>query len=249
MAVRLVLLGGFALSHGDREIIIALNGQRLIALLALQGRPLSRARAAGILWPEYCTRRSLGNLRTTLWRVNQACDGLILAMNSTIALRDDVQVDVDRLRAFARDLSATRTGSKPVDLNAIVPPQLAADLLPDWYEEWVQDEREPVRQLRLHTLEELAVALCGVGRHSEGIQAALAAIRLEPLRETAHRALIETYLLEGNWFEARRHFEQCKQLFIDELGVEPSDSISRLLESAPFGQGLARPQNTVAARR
>jgi DNA-binding SARP family transcriptional activator len=231
--LRLVLLGGFGFWHGGREIIIATSGQRLVALLALYGRPLSRVRAAGILWPEYSARRSLGNLRTALWRVNQACDGLILVMNSAIALRDDVRVDVDRLKAFAGNLSASGPGSKPVDLNAMTLQELAADLLPDWYEEWVQDDRESVRQLRLHALEDLAGALCQAGRHNEGIQAALAAIRLEPLRESAHRTLLNIHLLEGNWFEARRHYERCKRLFIDELGVGPSESISCLLESVP----------------
>jgi DNA-binding SARP family transcriptional activator len=231
--LRLVLLGSFAFWHGGREVIIASGGQRLIALLALHGRPLGRVRAAGILWPEYSPHRSLGNLRSTLWRVNQVCDGLILVMNSTIALRDDIDVDVDRLRALGRVLSAPQSRPEPVDVALITLPELAADLLPDWYEEWVENDRESVRQLRLHGLEELAVTLCGAGRYSEGIQAALAAIRLEPLRETAHRTLIRAHLLEGNWSEARRHFDRCTQLFMDELGVEPSVCMSSLLEGTP----------------
>ena len=71
------------------------------------------------------------------------------------------------------------------------------------------------------------------GRHADAIQAALAAIRLEPLRETAHRTLIEIHLAEGNWSEACRQYQRCRRLLQDELGVEPSDSMRLLLGSMP----------------
>jgi DNA-binding SARP family transcriptional activator len=116
-------------------------------------------------------------------------------------------------------------------------PELTSDLLPDWYEEWVQDERESLRQLRLHGLETLAAALSRAGRHADAIQAALAAIRIEPLRETAHRTLIEAHLAEGNCSEARRQFGQCRRLLREELGVEPSESTRRLIKPEPVLTG------------
>jgi len=82
----------------------------------------------------------------------------------------------------------------------------------------------------LHALENLARRLSAVGRHSDAIQAALAAIRLEPLRESAHRTLIEVHLAEGNRSEAHRQFQRCRRLLRDELGVEPSDSMRLLIE-------------------
>jgi len=93
------------------------------------------------------------------------------------------------------------------------------------------DERERLRQIRLHALEKLSALLSDAGRHSDAIRAALAAIRLEPLRETAHRALIEAHLAEGNWSEARRQFRRCQRLFREELGIEPTASMRRLLET------------------
>src|SRR6185312_13643325 len=69
--LRLTLIGGFALQRGSQELGIATSGQRLIALLALKNRPVGRLQVAGTLWPDYSTERSLADLRTTLWRVNQ----------------------------------------------------------------------------------------------------------------------------------------------------------------------------------
>ena len=72
--LRLILITGFALWRGREELEIATSGQRLIALLALRDRPVGRLHVAGTLWPDYPKERSLADLRTTLWRINQSSD-------------------------------------------------------------------------------------------------------------------------------------------------------------------------------
>jgi len=100
--------------------------------------------------------------------------------------------------------------------------ELVGDLLPDWYDDWLQDEREGLRQTQLHALESLARRLSESGSHADAVQAALAAIRLEPLRESAHRTLIQVHIPEGNMSEAWRQFQRCRRMLREELGVEPS---------------------------
>jgi DNA-binding SARP family transcriptional activator len=223
VTLRLTLIGRFALWLGSQELGIAASGQRLIALLALRDRPVGRLHVAGTLWPDYSTERSLADLRTTLWRVNQTSLRVIAANPSFLRLNADIDVDVRNLIAFARRLNQAGAASRVIDLDSVAIADLAGDLLPDWYDDWLQDEREGLRQTRLHALERLAQVLSASGRHADAIQAALAAIRLEPLRETAHRTLIETHLAEGNWSEACRQFQRCRRLLREELGVEPSD--------------------------
>jgi DNA-binding SARP family transcriptional activator len=259
--LRVTLLGRFALSLGSNELGIAASGQRLIALLALKDRPVGRLHVAGILWPDYPAERSLADLRTTLWRVNRLSERVIAATPSLLQLGPEVEVDLRNLLAIARHLNdaATRSGfvgvaaSETLDLDSVRLSDLDGDLLPDWYDDWLQDEREGLRQLRLHALECLARAMSAAGRHADAIQAALAAIRLEPLRETAHRTLIQTHLAEGNWSEARRQFQRLRRLLRDELGVEPSDSTRLLVENglqparlATFG-ARAQERGTVVA--
>jgi DNA-binding SARP family transcriptional activator len=231
--LRLALIGGFALWGGNQEFGIATSGQRLIALLALKDRPVGRLHVAGTLWPDYSAERSLADLRTTLWRVNQCSEQVIVATPLVLGLDADIEVDVRNLAAFARRLNQAGTASESVDLDSVRLAELAGDLLPDWYDDWLQDEREGLRQIRLHALESLARGLSASGRHADAIQAALAAIRLEPLRETAHYTLIEIHLAEGNWSEACRQFQRCRRLLKDELGIEPSDSMRLLLEKRP----------------
>jgi DNA-binding SARP family transcriptional activator len=231
--LRLTLIGGFALWRGSQELGIATSGQRLIALLALRDRPIGRLHVAGTLWPDCSTGRSLADLRTTLWRVNQSGERVIAASPSFLALYGDIEVDVRDLAVFARCLNQAGPVSKTVDLDSVRLADLVGDLLPDWYDDWLQDEREGLRQIRLHALESLARSLSASGRHADAIQAALAAIRLEPLRETAHHTLIEIHLAEGNWSEARRQFQRCRRLLREELGVEPSESMRLLVEKRP----------------
>jgi len=106
---------------------------------------------------------------------------------------------------------------------------LTVDLLPDWYDDWVLVERERYNQLRLHAIEALCHHLTAAGHHAEAIDAGLAAVRAEPLRESAHQVLIRAHLAEGNRWEAVRQYERCRRLLLDELGVEPSRALQALL--------------------
>jgi DNA-binding SARP family transcriptional activator len=119
----------------------------------------------------------------------------------------------------------------------VVPPRgsaiphylLDGDLLPGWYDDWVLFERERLRQLRLHALETLALALAAEGRFAAAVEAGLAAIRTEPLRESAHRVVVRVHLAEGNLTEALRQYELCRRLFRAELGLEPSALLTDLV--------------------
>jgi DNA-binding SARP family transcriptional activator len=254
MPLRLTLIGRFALWRGSEELAVAASGQRLIALLALRDRPVGRLHVAGILWPDYPTERSLAVLRTTLWRVNQSGEQVIAAAPALLGLDPGIQVDVQDLSAFARRLAETEDQPGLVDLDSVSLADLVGDLLPDWYDDWLQDEREGLRQTRLHALESLARGLSAAGRHADAIQAALAVIRLEPLRESAHRTLIELHLAEGNRSEAWRQFQRCRRLLREELGVDPSDSMRLLVEHlsdrarppAEHGSGTAGPSGLAA---
>jgi DNA-binding SARP family transcriptional activator len=228
--LRLMLLGGFTLLRGTEEIVLPMSAQRLVAFLALRDRALSRAYLAGMLWPDCPAERSLADLRMALWRANHSGVPLVAGTGLRLCLHSDVRVDVRMLVDLARGGAARRSVS---ELPGISWWQLSLDLLPDWYDDWLVDDREGVRQLRLHALEHLTAELSVTGRHAEAIQAALAAVRVEPLRETAHAALIRAHLAEGNRSEAVRQYNRCCDILARELGVEPSDAVTDLVPVRP----------------
>jgi DNA-binding SARP family transcriptional activator len=90
-------------------------------------------------------------------------------------------------------------------------------------------ERERLRQLSLHALEALAARLLGAARIGEALETALAAVAMEPLRESAHRLLIEVHLAERNASEAIRQFRFCSHLFQTQLGIAPSPQLAALV--------------------
>ena len=67
--------------------------------------------------------------------------------------------------------------------------------------------RERHRQFRLPALEEVSCRHRRAQRYDLALRAALAAVSSEPLRESAHRAVIEVHLAEGNQSEAVRQFD------------------------------------------
>jgi hypothetical protein len=67
--------------------------------------------------------------------------------------------------------------------EAETPWAIRGELLPGWYDDWVMFERERLRQLQLHALETMAHRLAKEHRYADAVDVALAAVRLEPLRE------------------------------------------------------------------
>ncbi len=233
----LKLLGGFTLLRGPEEIALATSAQRVVAVLALRDRPLSRGHLARVLWPDCPAERSLADLRTALWRVNQARAPLVASVGVRLRLRQEVDVDVRALMAFGRAAANRQASTAVAELAGISWPELALDLLPDWDDDWLLDDRERVRQLRLHALESMTEHLSLLGHHVAAIEAALAAVAAEPLRETAHAALIRAHLAEGNRSEALRQFHRCRNLLAVGLAIEPSETVRLLVANPPVASG------------
>jgi len=220
------LLGGFRLEVDGAWTEPAAGVQRLLAFLAIRQQPVQRGYAAACLWLDVPDERAAANLRSTLWRLRKLGDWIVVARNGSLRLHPNVLVDVQQAAAAARRWLAggmndddLRTGSGAFE----------TDLLPDWYDEWVVAERERQRQLRLHALEAISDRYLAEGRLGDALVAALSAVAADPLRETAHRALIRVHLAEGNTGEAIRQVRQCEQLLHDELGVFPSARLTELV--------------------
>jgi DNA-binding SARP family transcriptional activator len=234
--IRVRLLDGFTLelpgAQTDAAPDLPRAVQRLIAHLSLSGRP-ARTAIAGKLGPDVTEEHAHGSLRSSLWRVHKVAPGLIAACGGTLSLASDVLVDVHELTEWARramDPGCTTDGIVTGDLG------MPGDLLPGWYEDWVLLERERLRQLRMHALEALAEKYALARRYGEAVQAAYAAVRAEPLRESAHRTVVRVHLAEGNVAEAVRAYESFQAMLAEEIGAAPTPEMCRLISGLP-GRG------------
>ncbi len=214
----MTLLDGFELRQRDELIPLPPACQRVVAFLALHGRPLMRLHVAGVLWLDASEKRSCGSLRSALWRIRRCGVALIDATTTHVGLSRDVAVDVDGLVNSTRRVLGSATGGED-DHNGAC---MTGELLPDWYDDWLEPERERLRQLRLHALEAVAERLLESGRVPYAIDALMVALRDDPLRESLHRLLIRAHLAEGNTTEAIRCYRAYRGRLGAALGIPPS---------------------------
>jgi len=243
-APRITLLEGFTLRLGGSgpgaEVGELPRGvQRLVAHLCLSDRP-ARTVIAGHLWPDVPEEHAHGSLRSALWRLNKATPGLIEVSGSALRLAAGVRVDVWELDDWAQRAISPPGGADEV---AVPDATLLGDLLPGWYDDWVLLERERLRQLRMQALEAVAARLAFLGRHCEALEAAYAAVRADPLRESAHRTVVRVHLAQGNLAEALRAYEFFRAMVEDELGVPPTEQMTRLV------QDIARLRRSLCGER
>jgi DNA-binding SARP family transcriptional activator len=227
--LRLHLLGDWLLTAADgasetvEQIELPAGPQHLIALLALNGR-CARTHAAATLWPDCTDGVAAARLRAVLWRLRHRHVGVppLLEIGETsLALTAEVFVDVDTFRSSAELLI------RDSDCDEIEDAALAvlhsSELLPGWYDDWVLAARERLQYLRLGALDALATRRRRQRRTHEALQAARAAISIEPLHESAHRTIVQTHLDNGDVVEAIKHYQRFQAMLDRELGLPPSD--------------------------
>jgi DNA-binding SARP family transcriptional activator len=230
------LLGDFQLMCGEVSVDASPSARRLLALLALSGRPVTRDYAAGQLWPDVGATRASGSLRSTLWRLPRpGGQTLVDATTTHVTITPSVRVDVHQAE---RDAHRILTTHGPEACTADVT-AFTADVLVDWWQEWVVVAREHYRQLRLHALEALSRRHADAGRFAEALSVAMLAVASEPLRDSAQRLVIEVHLAEGNPTEALRHYDLYRERLRRETGLSPSSALRGLVQTL-------RPQRTSA---
>jgi DNA-binding SARP family transcriptional activator len=223
-SLQLRLLNTFMLEEEGQVVDLPIGVQRLVIYLTLKGRPLQRAHVAGTLWPATTDARASANLRTALWKLNQLCRPVVKPMGSSLQIDPEVRVDLNESTANAYEFLNNGGQLAELDLS-----QFCYDLLSDWYDDWIVFERQRFHQLRLKTLEVICDRLIEAGDFVGALEAGLAAVAAEPLRESAHRAVIKVHLAESNRAEAVMEFRSYCQMLKEELGIAPSPVMLELV--------------------
>ena len=244
LAARLHLLGEFCLEIDGEPHPVPTSARRLFAHLAVahRGRRAARGALAEALRPDSPPARAMSTLRSVLWRLPRE-RGRALVMSDAREVWLHPELSVDLWEGEQQALALCSADPPPVesfgDLSL-----LGQDLLPTWHDPWLNVEQESYRQRRLHALERGADLLCEAGRYNDALVAGLGAVRCEPLRESAHRRVIQVHLAEDNHAEALRQYDSYRHLLAAELGLPPSDTIRRLV-----GPLLGRPVDLPRRRK
>lgn len=179
------------LTYQDREIRQGLFA-RLEALLAYllhhQDSPIPRQRLAFLFWPDTSEKQAHANLRNLLYKLRvvlpEAGDYLSIDQN-TLQWKSEkmFSLDVDNFSHLARQSTSIEPLKAAIQIYS-------GDLLPDLYDDWIQDPRECLRQRYLTVLENL-IALLEKERY---LQEALHYTRLLAACEAVKERFSEGYL-------------------------------------------------------
>jgi DNA-binding SARP family transcriptional activator len=242
----LYLLGPPRVECDGQELHIARRkALALLAYLAVEPGRHNRDVLATLLWPDYDQSGARGRLRRTLSTLNRTLgEGWLAVDRETVGVNPDagLWLDVDRFRKL---LAAYETHDHPTyDACPDCLERLteAAELyrsdfmsgftLPDslGFDEWGRYQAERLRDELSSVLERLSACHAAEGDYDSAIAAAQRWLELDPLRERAHRQLIELYARVGRRTAALRQYRQCVRLLEEELGVPPALETTALYE-------------------
>jgi TolB-like protein len=225
--LRIALLGGLEIAGGEATDGTSLTrkAKALVAYLALRGaRGQSREKLADLLWGNSAEEQARANLRQALSSIRKALNGDGAAHLATdgdqISLAGpDIDLDVAEFERLAAE--ATPEALKRV--AALYKGDLldGFSLKEDSFEAWARAERERLRHLACDALTKLIAHCDEVGDTERCVETAARLLRLDPLREAAHRILMRAYVAQGRQASALKQFETCRDILRRELGVEP----------------------------
>lgn len=237
--LRVFLAGGVAVDGGFRLVdegrFPGRQGRLVFAMLAAEhDRPVSRDELAEELWREGLPsaweasiraivsklRRVLGDAAPDASRMLKGAFGFY-----QLRLPPDAWIDIEaaadaihRAEALLRADRAEEACGWALAARAIA----RRPFLPGSEGPWATRTRRQLRDVSLRSVEALAEIWIRVGDPGLAAADAEEALRLEPFRESAHRALIRAHVASGNRAEALRAYERCRRLLTDQLGVDPS---------------------------
>jgi predicted ATPase len=227
------LFGGLAIEKGGEPVtgLVTQKAEVLLAYLACNPRTHSRELLATMLWDDRTQKQGLSNLRTLLTSLRRHLRPYLAVTRQTMALDWEQEIWVD-VAAFEAALDGLMQGEEAFEDPARLEAPLAlytGDFMEGIFvnesrevEEWIAVTRERLRHQAARARERLATYYLHHRRYPAGIDHARELVRLDPLREGAHRLLMRLLARDGRQNAALSQYETCSRLLQEELGVDPA---------------------------
>jgi TolB-like protein/DNA-binding SARP family transcriptional activator/Flp pilus assembly protein TadD len=208
------------------------KAKALLAYLARHpGRPASRERVGALLWESRGDERARINVRQTLMLVRRAlshaaCPCVISDGDALYLHPEHVEVDVAQFDLLCGESSVDALEQAAALYQGEFLEGFA--LNEELYEEWLRAERASLQERAIGALMSLLRCHLDAGNIEQGVRVAQNVLALDPLRETAHRALMRLYAQMGDRALALKQYRWCADVLNAELGVRPEAQTRRL---------------------
>ena len=214
----------------------------LLCLLLLAPAPLSRERLAGLLFSDAAD--PLGSLRWNLAELRRLLGPAVRIEGDPVVLElsGGARVDIRTLTVGTWVEAVSLPGLGRELLEGIEPATDAP------FEAWLLAERRRYAGVSAAMLREAATARLASGNARTAVELATRLVALDGYDEEAQALLIRAYVAAGDEIHARRYLSTVVQRFRRELGVEPSATLVRAVESrtASLAMGGARGSRAAA---
>ncbi len=206
----------------------------LVYLAAHAQRACSREELAQLLWDtdESAARHSLSqalyDLRRQLRRVRLRTRGGAVRLSDGQIRYEGAELEEAVRRGSLADVPSLYRGEFAPNLQQLGVPR---------WDRWLESERTRYTTVAQMALRRFAEECDLKGRWGEMCLTALRLVRLDPLDEAAHRALMRALWLHGDQQSALRHYREVEDFLIRELpgGVSPEtrELVQRIRSSRP----------------
>lgn len=221
----------------------------LLAYLAVEAeRDHRRQTLAGLLWPDFPEGAARTNLRNALANLRRAIGDrqvsppFLQITRQTIQFNraSDYGLDVTTFSTLLANKGAARPGIASLEAGVALyrGPFLEGFALADSvpFEEWLLLNREALSRQLWAALHRLAEAYEEQGAYEQALGYARRQVALEPYQEEGQQQVMRLLALQGRRSEALAQYETCRQVLMDELGVEPSAETVALVERIRAGE-------------
>ena len=244
--LRLFWLGPPAIEYDGRPLRLEMRKTlAFLAYLSLCPQSPTRETLATLFWPEYDQQHALANLRRSLSSLAKSLPlGLLEADRERVGLRREEWLKVD-IEEFREHLSSANRHAHPPDRacqECISSLEKAVAIYKgDFFEgfnlkecpefdAWQFFQRESMRQELAAALEQLINHYAPLNQWEKAISHARRWVALDPLHETAQRAMIELLTATGQRSAALRQYENYARLLQEALNQEPSSEAQMLYQ-------------------
>ncbi|MFD9704614.1 BTAD domain-containing putative transcriptional regulator [Lentzea sp. NPDC059081] len=214
----------------------------LALLLAQPGRVLAVDRLISVLWDDAPPKTALKNLQVYVYQLRKIVGSRLLSRPPGYLMSvDPAELDLTRFTELLDVARRERTPQRYREALALWRGPALADLTASGLLRGVVAQLE---ELRLAARVECAEAELDLGRHVEVVADLAEWVREHPLDERLRERQMLALHRSGRPAEALAAYQECRRALLDELGVEPGESLRRLraevLRAKPVGAAAVR---------
>ena len=240
--LKLALLGRLQLSWDEQPIrqLVSAKAQALLCYLAVTGQTHSRQALAGLLWGELPEADARRNLRGVVMKLRKFAEPYLIITNQTLAFdgSSPYWLDVEVLQGVVEqaDVVDDDVLREAVQLYR---GEFMADFQVGYapaFEDWLAWQRTALQEVVLWGYGRLAQRCAEREQYGEGITYLRQLLQIDAVREEAHRQLMSLLALNGQRAMALTQYDLCRDILMNELGVEPSWETAVLAERIRAGE-------------